>query len=72
MASEKNNLSSWPQYVLCDPMVLRRDDKHGMHLFCFVYEETYTRQNKNTRMRHQFTVQKSKDQKENYVQHQEA
>ena len=43
MESEKNKLNSWPEDVFCDPMVLRRDDKNGVYLFCSACGETGTR-----------------------------
>ena len=38
MASDKKKLNSWPEYVLCDLMVLRRDDKNETYLFCSACE----------------------------------
>ena len=72
MASDKKKLKSWPEDVLCDPMVLRRYDKIGMYLFYYACEETGTQTNKGTIMRHPFTVHNWKNHTEISVQHQEA
>ena len=63
MVSDKKKLKSWPEKVFFGTIILRRDYKNGIYLFCSACEKTGIKK-KGIRMRHTFTVQNCKDRKE--------